>query len=223
MIVKHCLISLVLMLIVSPVVNAQVQGLSITDTAEPAGKGHTGIMGITIQNDKSSLYGGRIAYGVTERLLLFVDIGSYHVEYVSNGTDYSSTDIMGQAGVRYSLPMELPFDLSVRGTMIPYIANYEHYIELTMGLHASRYLDASSNWAIYGYVGGVYQEWELEFDLSPEQAAYTGQSTYMDIDDKTTFALALGATRKLYGATRLFVEIAHTDDYYGCAGIRYDF
>ena len=215
MILKNCLASLILIIAVTTSANAQVQGLSLADMADSAGKGHTSIMAITIQGENSSLYGGRIAYGVTEGLNLFMDMGSYD-------TEYASPEIMAQFGARYTLPVELPFDLSVRGTAIPYVASYEHYIELTLGLHASCYLDAQSRWGMYGYAGIVHQGWELEFDLDPAYAEFPGQ-TYIDKGDKRTFSTVLGITCKLFGPTRLFTEMAHTDDYYGCAGIRFDF
>ena len=215
MVFRHYFVGLMLFLGAVPVVNAQVTGLSIADTSEPAGKGRISIMGITIHGENSSLYGGRLAYGIGERLLLFTDIGSYD-------TEYADAETMGQFGVRYTLPVDLPFDLAVRGTAIPYVASYEHYVELTLNLLASRYLDADSNWAVYGSLGAVHQQWELELALDPVQAAQLGQDTYVDKGDDAKFSAVLGATRKLPGAFRLFAEVAHVDDFFWCAGLRFD-
>ncbi|MFC1477152.1 hypothetical protein ACFL6L_01680 [candidate division KSB1 bacterium] len=161
------------------------------------------------------MYGGRFAYGISERLLIFTDVGRY-------STEYADPEIMAQPGIRYTLPVDLPLDLAVRSTVIPYVASYEHYIELTLSLLASRYLDTASIWAVYGSVGVDYQQWELKLALDPMLAALTGQDTYIDKGDKTDAIFALGASRKLTDAACLFVEIAHVDDFFSSAGIRLD-
>ncbi|MCP4726905.1 MAG: hypothetical protein GY863_17830 [bacterium] len=216
MLLRQILIGLVLIFSLTPILNAQIHGLSVSDTADPAGKGNMQIMGCTVQSENSSMYGGRFAYGISDRFLLFMDIGSYDHEKALK------TETMGQFGLRYSLPVDLPFDLAVRSTIIPYIASYEHYVELTLSLLVSRYLDSDSNWGIYGSVGVDYQEWELEMSLDPVQAAMYGQDTYIDVGDQTDISFSLGFTRRLFGTTRLFIEAAHVKDFFGGAGIRFD-
>ncbi|MFC1493454.1 hypothetical protein ACFL6O_05780 [candidate division KSB1 bacterium] len=208
MLIKQCIIGLFLFFCSTSVLNAQIHGLSVSDTADPAGNGIMQIMGCTVQSENSSMYGGRFAYGISDRFLLFTDIGSYDHEKAS------STETIAQAGMRYSLPVDLPVDLAVRATIIPYIASYEHYIELTFGLLISRYLDSGMNWAIYGSAGVDYQQWELELSL--------GQYTYIDKGDQTDLSLSLGITRRITGKTRLFLEVANVKDLFGCAGIRFD-
>ena len=215
MVLRRCLFGLLLLIGTTSTVNAQIHGLSVTDTADPPGKGNIHVVGSTFVAETSSLYGGRLAYGVSERLLVFTDIGVHDA-------DYFDPEILGQAGMRYTLPLDLPFDFAVRATTIPYIASYEHYIEFTLGLLASRYLDSDSNWAIYGNVGIDRQWWELEVPFDPQTAAQYGQDSYIDKGNKTDFSISFGTSRKLFGASRLFLEAAYIDEFYGCMGIRFE-
>ena len=215
MVLKHCFIGIILFFVASSTVNAQIHGLSVTDTAHPPGKGSIHVVGSAFEAETSSLYGGRLAYGLSERILVFTDIGVHDA-------DYFDPEFLGQIGMRYTLPVNLPFDLAVRSTAIPYISSYEHYVEFTFGLLASRYLDSDSNWAIYGNVGIDRQFWELVVPFDKETAVLYGQDSYTDKGNKTDFAISLGISRKLFGASRLFLEIADIDEFYGCAGIRYD-
>ncbi len=215
MTLKKIIIVLLLLLIAAPVLNAQIHGLSVTNTAEPAEKGLMQIMGCAVKSENSTLLGGRFAYRLSSRILLSFDLGTYD-------TEYASAETMGQFGVLYSLPLDLPFDLAVRSTLIPYVASYEHYVEFTFSLLASRYLDSNSNWAIYGSIGTDYQKWELILALDPVLAAYLGQDTYVDKGDQTDAAFSIGITRRLFSKARLFVEAAHIKDFYGGTGIRFD-
>ena len=98
----------------------------------------------------------------------------------------------------------------------------EHYVEFTLGLLASRYLDSDSNWAIYGNVGIDRQWWELEVSFDPQTAALYGQDSYIDKGNRTYVSILLGTSLKLFGASRLFLEVAEIDEFYGCAGIRFE-
>jgi hypothetical protein len=215
MFVRRCLLGLLLVMIAASTVHAQIHGLSVVDTADSPGKGTIHIVGSAFEAESSSLYGARFAYGVSERLLVFTDFGVHDA-------DYFDPEFLGQAGMRYTLPLDLPFDLAIRATTIPYIASYEHYVEFTLGLLASRYLDSDSNWAVYGNVGIDRQWWELEVPFDAQTAAFYGQDSYVDRGNRTDIALSVGISRKLYGASRLFLEAADIDEYYGCAGIRFE-
>ena len=207
MVSRQWIFGFLLLICASSTLNAQIHGLSITDTADSPGKGAIHIVGSTFVAETSSLYGGRLAYGVSERLLVFTDFGVHDA-------DYFDPEFLGQAGMRYTLPLNLPFDLAVRATTIPYISSYEHYVEFTLSLLASRYLDSDSNWAIYGNVGIDRQWWELKIPY--------GQYSYVDKGNKTDLAISLGTSRKLFGTSRLFIEAAHIDEFYYCAGIRFE-
>ena len=213
MVLKRCLFGLFLIIGASSTVHAQIHGLSVTDTANPPGKGNKHIVGSTFVAETSSLYGGRLAYGVSERLLIFTDIGVHDA-------DYFDPEFLGQIGMRYTLPINLPFDLAVRTTAIPYIASYEHYVEFTLGLLASRYLDSDSNWAIYGNVGIDRQWWELYVPFDAVTATLYGQDSYTDKGNRSDLSVLLGLSRKLSGTSRFFLEVADIDERYGCAGIR---
>jgi len=214
MLLKQCFLGLIFLFSTS-VMNAQIHGLSVSDLADPAGKGMKHLMGFTSKGENSSSYCGRFAYGISERILLFTDIGTYKHEL-------ASAETMAQFGLRYSLPFEIPFDLAVRTTLIPYIASYEHYVELTMSLLASRNLDSKSKWSIYGGLGVDFQEWELEMALDPVQAAYLGQDTYTDKGDQTDPVFFIGTFYKLMDKIRIFIETAHVKEFYGNIGIRFD-
>ncbi|MFC1555944.1 hypothetical protein ACFL67_02565 [candidate division KSB1 bacterium] len=213
---KKLVTGLFLLMSSTSLLNAQIHGLSVADLAEPPGKGVVHVMGSAIESENSSLLGGRLAYGITKRILLFTDIGNYK-------TQYASDEIMVSAGIRYSLPVDLPFDIAVRTTVIPYVASYEHYVELNLGLLVSRYLDSNKNWAVYGSAGTNYQQWNLELALDPVTAALLGQSTYTDEGDQNDIAYSIGVTFRLIGTARLFLEAAHVADTYGCAGVKFGF
>ena len=195
--------------------NAQIHGLSIVDTADSPGKGTMHVVGNTFVAETSALYGGRFAYGVTERLLVFTDMGVHDA-------DYFDPEFLGQAGMRYTLPLNLPFDLAVRATTIPYIASYEHYVEFTLGLLASRYLDSDLIWAVYGSTGLDRQWWELIVPFDPQTAAQYGQDSYIDKGNRTDILFSLGISRKLTNSSRFFLEAAKIDEFYGCSGIRFE-
>ncbi len=213
MILKQSIIGLILFLCLTSGVNAQIHGLSIVDTADPVGKGTMHIVASTFVAGTSTLYGGRFAYGVSDRLLVFTDIGVHDA-------DYFDPEFLGQVGMRYSLPIDLPFDLAVRATAIPYIASYEHYVEFTLGLLANRYLDANSNWAVYGSTGIDRQWWELEVKFDAQTAAFLGQDSYVDRGNRTDIIYSLGISRKLTNWSRFFIEAANIDEKYYCIGIR---
>jgi hypothetical protein len=85
----------------------------------------------------------------------------------------------------------------------------------------SRSFGADLNWAVYGGTGVVYQQWELELALDAEQAALSGQDTYVDKGDKMDASFVLGTTRRLSASTSCFIEIAYVDDLFGGIGIRW--
>ena len=136
--------------------------------------------------------------------------------------DYFDPEFLGQAGMRYTLPVNLPFDLAFRVTTIPYIASYEHYVEFTVGLLASRYLGTNMDWAVYGNLGVDRQFWELKVRFDPDKAALYGQDHYIDKGNKTEKSLTLGISKKLTNRSRFFIEGAHIDEYYCCSGIRFE-
>ena len=193
--IRHTLFSLLVLIGISSAAHAQIHGLSITDTAEPPGKGTVHIVGSAFEAETSSLYGGRIAYGASDRLLVFTDLGV-------NDVDNFDPEFLGQAGMRYTLPVNLPFDLAVRATTIPYIASYEHYVEFTLSLLASRFLDSRSVWAVYGAVGIDRQWWEL----------YVPAYAYVDKGNSTDVAVSIGISRKLYGPSRIFIETSKNNE-----------
>ena len=215
MVIKRLFPALLFFVCFTTVAKAQIHGLSVIDLADPPGKGSIHLAGSTFVAETSALYGGRIAYGVSERILVFADLGVHDA-------DYFDPEFLGQAGMRYTLPLDLPFDLAVRATTIPYIASYEHYVEFTLGLLASRYLDSGSKWAVYGNAGIDRQWWELVVPFDPVKAAMYGQNSYVDKGNKTNVFIAVGISRKLFGPSRFFLEAANNDENYGCAGIRFE-
>jgi hypothetical protein len=198
----------------SSAAHAQIHGLTLIDTADSPGKGTIHLAGSGFKAETSKLYGGRIGYGATDRMLVFADLGVHDA-------DHFDPEFLGQAGMRYTLPLDLPFDLAVRATTIPYIASYEHYLELTFNFLASKYLDSKENWAVYAAVGLDRQWWELEVPLDPATAAFLGKDTYVDRGNRTDIATTAGISRKLFGTSRLFIEASNIDENYGCAGIRF--
>ncbi|MFC1490236.1 hypothetical protein ACFL6K_03405 [Candidatus Latescibacterota bacterium] len=213
--IKRSLFSILILIGISSTVNAQIHGLSVLDTADQQGKGTMHILAGGFDAENASLYGGRFAYGATDRLLVFTDLG------VQN--DYRfDPEFLGQAGMRYTLPVNLPFDLAIRSTAIPFISSYEHYFEITFGLLASKYLDSDEKWAVYHNIGLDRQWWELEVALDPAVAAFLGTDTYVDKGNKTDVTMTTGISRKLSGSSRFFIEAAKIDVEYFCAGIRFE-
>jgi hypothetical protein len=215
MITKKSLEGFIFLFCLTSGANAQIHGLSIVDTAEPVGKGNMHVVASTFMAETSALYGGRFAYGISERMLVFADLGV-------QDADYFDPETLGQAGMRYTLPLNLPFDLAIRVTTIPYIASYEHYVEFTAGLLASRALDSRARWVAYGNLGLDRQWWELEVPFDPQTAALYGQDSYVDKGNSTETSFVLGMSMRITRATRFFIEGAHIDEYYGCIGIRFE-
>ena len=213
MILTRWILGFMLVMGCASTAHSQIHGLSVTDTADTPGRGTLHIVGSTFVAETSNLYGGRLAYGVTDRLLVFADMGVHDA-------DYFDSEFLGQAGLRYTLPIDLPLDLAVRATTIPYIASYEHYVEFTLGLLASRALDADADWILYGNAGIDRQWWELVVPFDAQTAAFLGQDSYTDRGNRTDIAVVLGISRALYGSSRFFIEAAEVDEYYGCTGIR---
>ncbi len=215
MLPKKCSWGVLLILLTTSAANAQIHGLSVIDTADPAGKGTIHIVAGTFMAETSAAYESRLAYGISERLLVFADLGVHDA-------DYFDPETLGQAGMRYTLPLRLPFELAVRATTIPYIASYEHYVECTLGLLASRHLDSGSRWIVYGSAGLDRQWWELIVPFDPVTAAMYGQDSYVDKGTRTDYSFTLGISGRITGTSRVFIEAAHVDEYYGGMGIRFE-
>ncbi len=198
---------LILVLCVATTVNAQIYGLSIGETAAPPGHGHIRISGSILSgNDDSTLYGGRLGYGVTEDVLLFADVGVFE-------TQHADPETIAQAGAIYAPATDLPIDLALRVTLVPYIQSYEYYLETSFALLASRSLDERDQWVLYGSAGLLHQRWELEMAISATQ-------TYEDSGNQTKGHFAAGMMYQPSDMLSFFIEAARIDDTFWGGGAR---
>ncbi len=162
---------------------------------------------ITLESDLS-LFGVRAGYGVTDDLKLFVGAGLADL-------DGFSTDPYIQGGGILGLPVDLPVDLAIRGSLG--MARFSRrsvdfdVVGLNGGVLASLPLDL--NFTVYGYGG-------LAFTYSKVSGGRGfGSSSDTDIDP----AIAAGALFALDDAISFFGELAHIDELFISLGGRFKF
>ena len=201
------IVLLILVLSTAMNVEAQIYGLSVGDTALPQGKGLTRISGAIMSgDDDSTLYGGRLGYGVTERFLLSADVGVYE-------TEYADPETIAQAVATYALSTELPLDLALRMTLVPYIQSYEYYLETSFSVLASRSLDQRNQWVLYGSAGVLHQQWELELAISATR-------TYADEGDQTEGHFSAGTMYQPSDRLSFFLEAVRVKHVFWGGGAR---
>ncbi len=102
---------------------------------------------VTLESDVN-LYGGRFTYGVADGVALFGGVGIFD-------PDFGDTEPYFQGGGLYTLPVDAPVDLALRGA-VGY-TSYGRSVDLWTingGVLASKEMD--EQFTIYGYGGLSY-------------------------------------------------------------------
>lgn len=164
-----------------------------------------------------NLYGGRLTYGIFEGFSIFGGVGQQDL----------SDNIYAQGGVQYTLPIELSFDLALRGAwgwteldayqssnfslQKPVIWTY------SLGLLGSSDLSGMNleKLTAYAFVGISYQKYEIDY-----WSAYDADADFQTVssETETELAIAVGALYRFNKYISAFAEIAHIDNIYLSAG-----
>lgn len=177
--------------------------------------------------DDVNLYGGRFTYGLTDDLSIFGGLGIADV-------DGADQEPYLQVGGKYTLPVDLPFDLALRGAFG--ITSFEesarnpwgrYKVEvdvwtLSAGLLASKAIDQM--FTVYGFGGVSYQKWDVSSRVVATDAWGREQrQSFSDDDSETELALAGGAIFTLNHHLSFFGEISHIDELFVSLGARFEF
>ncbi|MGD9612839.1 MAG: outer membrane protein [Kiritimatiellia bacterium] len=188
---------------------AQLAGLPIAGgAAAPAGR-LQGSGGVVLGDDFNT-YGVRVAYAPIEGLAVFGDAGLLDPDEGDMGWAI-------QGGGLFVLPVDLPVDVGVRGT-IGYggfdfdeagVEGDATLLTLNGGVLASKTVD---RFTPYAFVGVNYADTEVDVE------GYGDES-----EDETDLAIAAGTTFALNEQLSFYGEIAHIDDVFFGLGARYAF
>ena len=173
---------------------------------------------ITLESD-IKLYGARFTYGLLDGMALFGGLG------LADPDDFD-TDPYFQLGGLYRLPVQLPFDLALRGSFG--IASFEDdwfagSTELDvwmLGVGALGSYRIQQQLDVYGYAGLSIQHTDMT--VRRDYGDAWGRRRWSDDDTDIEPALAAGALFWLNRELSFFGELAHIDDVFVSFGVRYD-
>lgn len=187
---------------------AQLGGLPIAGGADPLAAGAFRASGGIVISDDANVYGGRGTFAPMEGLALFGDLGA--IDFDIPGADLGWAV---QGGGLFTLPVDLPVDLGVRGTLGMASASGDGgdvtWTTLNGGVLASKKIEMFTP---YGFLGLNFSKYEYDTD---------GMGDFDD--DETDLAIAGGAVFALNEQISFYGEIAHIDDVIFSLGGRFDF
>ena len=196
-------IAVLMMTVLAVPALAQFAGLPIAGGAAAAPGGAFSASGGVVIGDDVNLYGVRGGFAPIEGLALFGDAGVLDPDEGDMGWAV-------QGGGLFTLPLELPVDVGVRGTLG--FAGYDGdggdvtYMDIMGGLLVSK---AIQQLTPYAFLGFNYMDYEVELD------GYHGDYS----DDETDAVLAAGVEFAINEQISLYGEIAHIDDpFFGFGG-----
>jgi len=180
---------------------AQFSGLPIGGGAAATEAGALGVSGGVVLGDEFNLYGGRMSFAPAAGLSLFGDLGAFD-------PDLGDMGVALQGGALFTLPVDLPVDLGLRGTigwtefeMMGFDADS---LGINGGLVVSKTIDLLTP---YAYIGINYVDATVETELADVS------------EDETDIALAGGLSVALNNQVSLYGEIAYIDDvFFGLGG-----
>ena len=200
---KKWIIVLVALMMAVPAM-AQLAGLPIAGGAG-AGQGVQASGGIVLGDD-FNLYGVRLALAPAPQLKIFGDVGALD-------PDEGDMGFGAQGGVQYTLPVDLPVDLAVRGVVGMAAFDLDGgdvtMLDLNGGLVVSKTIE---QFTPYGFVGLNYLDTEIDLDGGGEVS-----------DDETDLAVAGGVVFAVSEQLSFYAEIAHIDDLFVGGGVRVNF
>jgi opacity protein-like surface antigen len=188
---------------------AQFIGLPIAGGAAAPEVGQFGISGGAVINDDVNGFGGRVSFAPAQGLSLFGDVGI--LDWDTSGVD---NGLAVQAGALFTLPVDLPVDMAVRGTVGMTKTDIKgggdiSTFDLGGGLLVSKAFDAITP---YGYVGIQYTDAEVDTDGFGKQS-----------DDDTELAIGGGVSFALNDQFSLYGEMIYIDDPFFGVGGRFRF
>ena len=185
---------------------AQLAGLPIAGGADAMGAGGLRASGGLTLGDDFNLYGVRGTFAPIEGLAVFGDAGLIDPDIGDMGWAL-------QGGGLFTLPLGLPVDVGIRGTLG--LAGYDFdggsasFKNINGGVLASKKIEMFTP---YAFAGINYIDAELDIDGLGDVS-----------DDETDLAVAGGAVIALNEQISFYGEIAYIDDPFFGAGMRFDF
>ena len=185
---------------------AQFIGLPYADSAAAPAQGLLRVSGGVVIGDEANAYGGRFTYGLIEGLALFADLGMID-------PDGGDTGVCYQGGGKFTLPLELPVDVALRGVVG--MSSFDvgpadmDVFDVNVGALISKDMDMFTP---YGFIGLDYED--AEVDIPGVVSAS---------DDETNVAIAGGVLFSLTEQLSFYGEIAYIDDPYFGLGGRFTF
>ncbi len=155
--------------------------------------------GITLESDLN-MFGGRVNYGIMDGVSVFAGGGIFDWDHVRDSELYL------QGGGKYTLPLDLPVDLAIRGAVGYVSFSGANIMTINGGVLASADLDPMIT--VYGF-GGLSH-------------ARTSVSHGRDSSD-TELALAGGALFNITENLSLYAELAHIDELFISGGAKFRF
>lgn len=160
---------------------------------------------ITLESDVN-LYGGRFTYGLTEEMAVFGGVGIIDI-------DHWDSEPYFQFGGQYSLPVDTPFDIALRGAFG--ITSFDEVDLWTLNLGALLSYQIDPMFTVYGFGGISHHDWEVSYRAGMHRVSYS--------DSDTELAIAGGAIFTLDDNISFFGELAHIDDLFISLGARFNF
>lgn len=197
---KWIAVAIVLMMAVPAM--AQFAGLPIGGGAAAPEAMKAGLGAGVVLNSDVNLYGGRMGFTPTAGLTFFGDVGALD-------PDIGDLGLAIQGGALYSLPVDLPVDMGLRGTLGwgGYDLEVEGdvtYFDVNGGLLISKAIDIMTPYAFLGlnYVDNTVTVGHVETS-----------------DNQTDFAGTLGLSLKVAEGVSVYAEYSYIDDsFFGFGG-----
>lgn len=186
---------------------AQFAGLPIAGGATAPGAGAAGISAGLVMGDDFNLYGGRVSFAPMAGLALFGDAG------VIDPDGDADAGLALQGGGLFSLPLDLPVDVGLRGTFG--LAGFDmeggelSMWDITGGVLASKTIEKLTP---YAFLGLHHVDTTVDIDGGGEVS-----------DDETDLAVAGGVVFAVSEQLSFYAEIAHIDDVFVGGGVRVNF
>ncbi len=169
---------------------------------------------VTLESDVS-LYGGRFSYGIMDGLSVFAGAGLYD-------PDRGDSEPYFQIGSKYTLPVDAPVDLALRGAfgLVSFDESWSgagesqkftiDYWMLNVGVLASMPIDTMIT--VYGFGGISYQNIKVKGTYTETWMGETYRESFSDSDSETELAIAGGGIFNLNPNISLGAELAHIDE-----------
>lgn len=185
---------------------AQLAGVPIAGGVEAIPSLQARLGGGVVWGDDYNLYGVRGDLGLVENLSLFADVGLID-------PDDGSTDLALQGGGWFTLPVDMPLDVAVRGalgkTRFSVKGGSVHLLTYNVGVVASKQIGILIPYTFFG-VNHAKERIRIKEH---------GRATERDTDLAVAAGLSLDINRRI----TVYAELSHVDDGQVSFGGRYTF